>query len=182
MSITFPSAIARPNGIEANLPNALIRPNFEELYGFDNVEEGLGTSTLTATLNANNVDVELSASTVTGATSYEFQRDDNSGFTSPTTLQNTASTSFTDSPSPGATYYYRVIVSDSVDTSTSATASVFVVGVFDSALTFPTIQVFDNESDFITATYAPDYTIVHAKDTDKLYVWDGSAWVIFNQN
>ena len=113
--------------------------------------------------------------------SYEFQRDDNSGFTSPTTLQNTASTTFTDSPTPNVTYYYRVIASDGVDTSTSNTASVFVTGVFNSALTFPTIQIFDNQSDFITATYAPQYTIVHAKDTDKLYVWDGSNWVVYDQ-
>jgi hypothetical protein len=49
-------------------------------------------------------------------------------------------------------------------------------------LSFPTIAVFDNESEFITDTSYPDYTIVHAKDTDKLYVWNGSAWVIFNQN
>jgi len=53
---------------------------------------------------------------------------------------------------------------------------------FDPDLTFPTIQVFDNESEFIDQTDAPQYTIVHAKDTDKLYVWNGSAWVIFNQN
>lgn len=56
------------------------------------------------------------------------------------------------------------------------------LSIFDSDLTFPTIQVFDNESDFITATYAPNYTIVHAKDTDRLYVWDGSKWILFNQN
>ena len=49
-------------------------------------------------------------------------------------------------------------------------------------LSFPIIEVFDNESEFITDTSYPDYTIVHAKDTDKLYVWDGSGWVIFNQN
>jgi len=54
--------------------------------------------------------------------------------------------------------------------------------IFDGQLTFPDIQVFDNESDFINNTGADDYTIVHAKDTDKLYVWDGSAWVIFNNN
>jgi len=63
-----------------------------------------------------------------------------------------------------------------------ATLSQFTLGVFDSTLTFPTIQVFDNESDFITNTEAPDYTIVHAKDTDKLYVWDGSNWNIYIQN
>jgi hypothetical protein len=58
----------------------------------------------------------------------------------------------------------------------------FMSPIFDGQLTFPTIQVFDNESDFISDIGAPDYTIVHAKDTDKLYVWDGSAWVIYNQN
>jgi hypothetical protein len=54
--------------------------------------------------------------------------------------------------------------------------------VFNGSLTFPTIDVFDNESDFITANYAPNYTIVHAKDTDKLYVWKGYTWVVYNQN
>jgi hypothetical protein len=49
-------------------------------------------------------------------------------------------------------------------------------------LSFPSIAVFDNESEFITDTSYPDYTIVHAKDTDKLYVWNGSAWVTFNNN
>jgi hypothetical protein len=53
---------------------------------------------------------------------------------------------------------------------------------FDDTLTFPTIQVFDNETDFISYTDATDYTIVHAKDTDRLYVWDGSDWVFYNQN
>ena len=48
--------------------------------------------------------------------------------------------------------------------------------VFDSSLTFPTIQVFDTESEFITQTDAPNYTIVHAKDTDTLCIWDGSEW------
>ena len=61
-------------------------------------------------------------------------------------------------------------------------ASPTFTSVFDDTLTFPTIQVFDNESEFIDQTNAPDYTIVHAKDTDKLYVWEGSAWVFYNQN
>jgi len=181
MSLEFPSTLEKPSNITP-LPGNLVRPAFEELYGFDSVVEGLGTSTITATLDANLEDVNLSCTVVTGAISYEFQRDDNSGFTSPTTVQNTASTTFTDSPTPVTTYYYRVIASDGVDTSTSATASVFVVGSFDSSLTFPTIQVFNNESDFITATYAPDYTLVHAKDTDKLYVWEGSKWLFYNNN
>jgi len=54
--------------------------------------------------------------------------------------------------------------------------------LFDDSLTFPTIQVFDNESEFIDQTDAPDYTIVHAKDTDKLYVWDGSAWLGYDND
>ena len=54
--------------------------------------------------------------------------------------------------------------------------------VFDDTLTFPTIQVFDNESEFIDQTDAPDYTIVHAKDTDKLYVWTGSTWYLYNND
>ena len=181
MSIEFTSGFEKPSNLVA-LPGNFVRPTFEVLYGFDAVAEGLGTSTITATLDANLEDVNLSCTTVPDAISYEFQRDDNSGFTSPTTLQNTASTTFTDSPTPGATYYYRVIASDGVDTSTSNTASIFVTGIFSSVLTFPTIQVFDTEAEFITKTYAPQYTIVHAKDTDRLYVWNGTNWAIFNQN
>ena len=68
---------------------------------------------------------------------------------------------------------------------TSAVSGTFfnvIESIFDGTLTFPTIDVFDNETDFITATYASQHTIVHAKDTDKLYVWDGSNWVVYNQN
>ena len=54
--------------------------------------------------------------------------------------------------------------------------------VFDDSLTFPTIQVFDTEAEFIDQTNAPDYTIVHAKDTDRLYVWEGSAWYLYNKD
>jgi hypothetical protein len=54
--------------------------------------------------------------------------------------------------------------------------------VFDDTLTFPTIQVFDTEAEFIDQTDAPNYTIVHAKDTDKLYVRDGTEWVFYNNN
>ena len=54
--------------------------------------------------------------------------------------------------------------------------------VFDGSLTFPTIQVFDTEAEFIDQTDAPEYTIVHAKDTDKLYVWENPNWIYFNQN
>jgi len=56
------------------------------------------------------------------------------------------------------------------------------LSVFDPDLTFPTIQVFDNESEFINQTNAPDYTIVHAKDTDRLYVWDGNIWIGYDND
>ena len=54
--------------------------------------------------------------------------------------------------------------------------------LFDPDLIFPTIQVFDNESEFIDSTDAPEYTIVHAKDTDKLYVWDGIGWYLYSND
>lgn len=54
--------------------------------------------------------------------------------------------------------------------------------VFDGSLTFPIIQVFDTEAEFIDQIDAPDYTLVNAKDTDKLYLWDGNNWREYNQN
>ena len=69
-----------------------------------------------------------------------------------------------------------------------ATFNLGVVGsplfasVFDGALTFPTIQVFDTEAEFIDQLDATSYTIVHAKDTNSLYVWDGSSWRVFQSN
>ena len=54
--------------------------------------------------------------------------------------------------------------------------------VFDDTLTFPTIQVFDTEAEFADQTDAPQYTIVYAKDTDRLYVWDGSTWYFDSKN
>lgn len=52
------------------------------------------------------------------------------------------------------------------------------VGLGDSL----TIDVYDTESQVFALTSVTNYTIVHAKDTDKLYVWDGGAWVLFNNN
>ena len=54
----------------------------------------------------------------------------------------------------------------------------------EEVIVFPTIQVFDNESEFIDQTDAPNYTIVYAKDTDRLYVWHDSEqrWYIYEQD
>lgn len=54
--------------------------------------------------------------------------------------------------------------------------------VFNNSLTFPIIQVFDTEAEFIGQIDAPDYTLVNAKDTDKLYLWEGNNWREYNQN
>ena len=81
-----------------------------------------------------------------------------------------------------ATDSKQLYVAETTAGSLDATLAQFNLGVFDSSLTFPTIKVFDTEAEFITQTNAPQYTIVTAKDTDKLYVWDGSNWVIYNQN
>ena len=81
-----------------------------------------------------------------------------------------------------ATDSKQLYVAETTAGAIDATLAQFNLGVFDSSLTFPTIQVFDTESEFIDQTDAPQYTIVHAKDTDRLYVWDGSNWVIYNQN
>ena len=81
-----------------------------------------------------------------------------------------------------ATDSKNLYVAETTASAIDATLSQFTLGVFDPDLTFPTIQVFDNQSEFITQTNAPNYTIVHAKDTDRLYVWDGTRWVIYIQN
>ena len=62
--------------------------------------------------------------------------------------------------------------------------STAVAPAFNDSLTFPIIEVFDNESDFINDTGADDYTIVYAKDTDRLYVWESSEqrWYIYEED
>lgn len=310
MSITFPSGLVRPSNVEG-LPGGFVRPAFEELYGFDSVVSGLATPDITV-VQLGDDGATISTTGVTGATSYTYERDTSSSFSSPTTISSgTLDLSVNDTGplSEAVTYYYRIIATDGVDTSTSDSATILIPGdfvtatlsdstgnsnatntitftvqpagplssgsiltltgldtsqtvdgsltlsgagasifgssgswtqstgtlvltvdsgqtlpagsdtvitfelqnsasfisgvtatltgtahnqanvigavlavIFDDSLSFPTIQVFDNETDFITATYATQYTIVHAKDTDKLYVWDGSNWVVYNQN
>ena len=61
----------------------------------------------------------------------------------------------------------------------------FGLGVIASptaGIEFPVIEVYDTESEVLALTSEPDYTIVHAKDTDKLYVWDGFRWYIYNND
>lgn len=60
----------------------------------------------------------------------------------------------------------------------------FNLGVVGSPLgpEFPVIEVYDTEAEVLALASKPDYTIVHAKDTDKLYVWDGSSWYKYNND
>jgi hypothetical protein len=62
------------------------------------------------------------------------------------------------------------------------TFSLGVVGSPTQSIEFPVIEVYDTEAEVLALTSEPDYTIVHAKDTDKLYVWDGSIWYIYNND
>ena len=82
-----------------------------------------------------------------------------------------------------ATDSKQLYVAETTAGTIDATLAQFNLGIFDSSLVFPTIQVFDLESEFKNITETPPtYTIVHALDTDKLYVWNGTQWVIFNNN
>jgi hypothetical protein len=45
-----------------------------------------------------------------------------------------------------------------------------------------TIDVYDTETEVLALTNVTNYTIVHAKDTDKLYVRDGSSWYSYNND
>ena len=159
MSITYPSAIARPNGIVANLPNALIRPNFEELYGFDNVDEDLGTPNI-AVVQFGDDGATISTSGVSGATSYTYERDTDPGFSNPLiissgTLDLTVNnTGFT----KGVTHYYRIRATDGVDTTTSATASILLLATFTTSVLVNGATALGNTNP-LTLTIRPEATI-----------------------
>lgn len=82
---------------------------------------GFGTPVLTWQ-SAGDDGVALTSSDVSGATSYTFQRDTDSAFPSPTTLQTGLTRTYTDSGLvKGVTYYYRVSATDGVAVTTSTT-------------------------------------------------------------
>lgn len=66
---------------------------------------------------------------------------------------------------------------------TNATGPVWKIFTNDSAAVPPlAIDVYETQAEVLALTSEPIYTIVHAKDTDRLYVWDGSNWLIFNND
>lgn len=66
---------------------------------------------------------------------------------------------------------------------TSINPDVWKIFTNDSAAIPPfVLDVYETEAEVLALTSEPDYTIVHAKNTDKLYVWNGFEWVVYNQN
>jgi hypothetical protein len=62
------------------------------------------------------------------------------------------------------------------------TFSLGVVGSPTQSIEFPVIEVYDTEAEVLALTSVTNYTIVHAKDTDKLYVWEGSDWYFYKND
>lgn len=159
MSITFPSGLARPSNVEG-FPGGFVRPAFEELYGFDSVVAGLATPDITV-VQLGDDGATISTTGVSGATSYTYERDTSSSFTSPTTISSgTLDLSVNDTGplSEAVTYYYRIIATDGVDTSTSDTATLLILATFDTA-TLLNGSNLPNNSNTLTFTVQPSASI-----------------------
>jgi hypothetical protein len=135
MALTFPTGTRYPSNV-ALLPNRLIRPAFGELYGFDAQQDvGLALPDI-AVVQFGDDGATISTTGVSGATSYTYERDTDSGFSSPTTISSgTLDLTVNDTGplSKTVTYYYRIIATDGVDTTTSVTASIVIPADFTSS-------------------------------------------------
>jgi hypothetical protein len=155
MGLSFTSD-ARPPSNVTLLPNQFIRPEFGELYGFDAQQDvGLAAPSISVVqLGADGA--TISTTGVSGATSYTYERDTSSSFSSPTTVSSgTLDLSVNDSGlSQLTTYYYRIIATDGVDTSTSATASLLVLATFTTS-TLENGQTNLNNTNILTFTVQP---------------------------
>lgn len=174
MSITFPSGLTRPSNVEG-LPGGLVRPAFEVLYGFDAVDAGLATPDITV-VQLGDDGATISTTGVTGATSYTYERDTSSSFTSPTTISSgTLDLSVNDTGplSEAVTYYYRIIATDGVDTSTSNTAAFVIPATFSTA-TLLNGSNLPNNSNTLTLTVQPS-TAIAAGSSITLSGLTGSA-------
>jgi len=147
------SSIEKPSNITP-LPGNFIRPAFEKLYGFD-APQGLAIPSISVVqLGADGA--TISTAGVSGATSYTYERDTSSSFSSPTTVSSgTLDLSVNDSGlSQLTTYYYRIIATDGVATSTSATASLLVTATFTTS-TLDNGQTNLNNTNILTFTVQP---------------------------
>jgi len=134
MALTFPTGTRYPSNV-ALLPNRIIRPEFEELYGFDAQQDvGLAIPDITV-VQFGDDGATISTTGVSGATSYTYERDTDSGFSSPTTISSgTLDLTVNDTGlSKAVTHYYRIIATDGVDTTTSVTASLVIFADFTSS-------------------------------------------------
>jgi len=173
MSLTFPT-IEKPSGIIA-FPGNFTRPAFEVLYGFDAIVAGLAKPDITVVQFG--VDgATISTTGVVGATSYTYERDTSASFTSPTTISSgTLNLTVNDTgPLSGAvTYYYRIIATDGVDTSTSNTATFIISATFDTATLLNSSNLPSN-TNTLTFTVQPS-TAISAGSSITLSGLTGSA-------
>ena len=160
MALTFPTGTRYPSNV-ALLPNNFIRPAFEELYGFDSKQDvGLAIPNISV-VQFGDDGATISTSGVSGATSYTYERDTDSGFSSPTTISSgTLDLTVNDTGplSKIVTYYYRIIATDGVDTTTSVTASIVIPAVFTTS-TLSESETIENLDSTYTLTIQPDTAI-----------------------
>lgn len=158
MALTFPTGTRYPSNV-ALLPNNFIRPAFEELYGFD-AQQALAIPDISV-VQFGADGATISTSGVSGATSYTYERDTDSGFSSPTTISSgTLDLTVNDTGplSKTVTYYYRIIATDGVDTTTSVTASILIPAVFTTS-TLSESETIENLDNTYTLTIQPDTAI-----------------------
>jgi hypothetical protein len=160
MALTFPTGTRYPSNV-ALLPNNFIRPAFEELYGFDAQQDvGLAKPDISV-VQFGGDGATISTSGVSGATSYTYERDTDSGFSSPTIISSgTLDLTVNDlGPlSKSVTYYYRILATDGVETTTSNTASFVISADFTTAsLTFSSTVA--NAVNTFTLTMRPEVDI-----------------------
>ena len=159
MALTFPTGTRYPSNV-ALLPNNFIRPAFEELYGFDAQQDvGLAKPNISV-VQFGDDGATISTSGVSGATSYTYERDTDSGFSSPTTISSgTLDLTVNDTGlSKAVTYYYRIVATDGIETTTSNTASIVIPAVFTTSTLSESTAVENLDSTY-TLTIRPDAAI-----------------------
>ena len=160
MSLEFTSGFEKPSGVIA-FPGNFVRPAFEKLYGFDAPQEFvLGTPDITV-VQLGDDGATISTTGVTGATSYTYERDTSASFTSPTTISSgTLDLSVNDTGPLTAvvTYYYRIIATDGVQTTTSTSATLLIPGDFDTASLVDSSNL-PSSSNVFTLTLQPSASI-----------------------
>ena len=160
MALTFPTGTRYPSNVVL-LPSSFIRPAFEELYGFDAQQDvGLATPDISV-VQFGDDGATISTSGVSGATSYTYERDTDSGFSSPTTISSgTLDLTVNDTGplSKTVTYYYRIVATDGVETTTSVTASFVIVGDFTTVSLLGSSTVANTVNTF-TLTIRPEVDI-----------------------